>query len=128
MRTIEEVRDAFSPAGVLTATQQMRLMKIENLFKMVANEVMDLVPESANRTTALRKILESKMTCVQEITHSKELRSNEKSQAQTEADNEQAYLAKEKDKAQKDLLVAKEQQAKLEASQGSKKTTTNPRP
>ncbi len=133
MRTLEEVKDAFTPVGPLTATQQMRLLKLEKMFREAAADVVDLVPESENRTAAIRKMLEAKFTCVQEITHSKGLRSNEKSQAQTEADNQAAYEEREKARIEREAVEAKQAQKALEAEQqsGIKKgrgADANPRP
>lgn len=69
MRTREEVMFAFTPVGKVSQKQQMCLMKIETAFKDLASEILDLVPESADRTSALRKCLEAKMMCSQAISH-----------------------------------------------------------
>lgn len=69
MRTREEVRFAFSPVGKLGQSETQRILRIEVLMKDTASELMDLVPESADRTAAMRKLLEVKMTCVQAISH-----------------------------------------------------------
>lgn len=73
MRTLQEVRDAFTPTNKLSPTQGMRLAKLQNSIMECAEAMIEFVPDSANRTAALRKLLEAKFTCVQEITHSKEL-------------------------------------------------------
>ncbi len=124
MRTLEEVKDAFTPVGLMTATQQMRLLKLQNAFIEVATQIVDLVPESPNRTAAIRKMLEAKFTCVQEISHSKELRSNEKSHAQTESESQAAYEEREKARVQRELDEAKAQQSKLEAEQQDQPRTS----
>ena len=67
--TKDEVVFAFSPAGKLTEVQKTKIMKIENAFKDVATDIVDLVPCSADRSSALRKLLDAKFTCVQAITH-----------------------------------------------------------
>ena len=73
MRTKLEVEKAFTPVGKLSAEQGIRLMKITNAFKDLATDIIDLVPEAADRTSALRKLLNAKFECVQAITHSAEL-------------------------------------------------------
>lgn len=69
MRTSAEVLHAFTPVGKLPPGHTQRLLRMETLFKDAALEIVDLVPESADRTAALRKLLEAKMTCVQAISH-----------------------------------------------------------
>lgn len=69
MRTKLDVIKAFSPAPGLSQTQNMKRMKVEAAFKELATEVIDLVPESPDRTAALRKILNAKFECIQAITH-----------------------------------------------------------
>lgn len=69
MRTLAEVKHAFTPSGKLTSTQQIKMMKVQNAYENLSAEVMDLVPESADRTHALRQLLDSKFWCSQAITH-----------------------------------------------------------
>jgi hypothetical protein len=69
MRTRDEVIKAFTPAGKLDSVQQSALLKVEVAFKECAVEAFDMVPECPDRTAALRKLLEAKMTCIQAITH-----------------------------------------------------------
>lgn len=69
MRNREEVVHAFTPNPKLNEIQKQALLRTEMAFKELATEVVDLVPECADRTAALRKLLEAKMTCVQAITH-----------------------------------------------------------
>lgn len=69
MRTREEIIHAFTPVGNLKSEEQIRVMKVSNAFKDMALEVADLVPDCADKTAALRKLLEAKFTCVQAITH-----------------------------------------------------------
>ncbi len=69
MRTKLEVLNAFTPNPRLTQVQNMALMKTNKAFQDLAVELIDLVPECADRTAALRKLLESKFTCIQAITH-----------------------------------------------------------
>lgn len=69
MRTKQEVIHAFTPVGKLDPGATQRLLRMEVSFRDMANEIMDHVPESADRTAALRKLLESKMTCIQAISH-----------------------------------------------------------
>ncbi len=72
MRTRDEVIHAFTPVMKLSEGQKMRLLKLENQFKDTATEILDLVPECADRTSALRKLLEVKFTCSQAVTHTPE--------------------------------------------------------
>ena len=72
MRTRDEVIHAFTPVMKLSEGQKMRLLKLEVAYKDLATEILDLVPESADRTSALRKLLEVKFTTSQAITHTNE--------------------------------------------------------
>lgn len=69
MRTNDEVKHAFQPVGGLSPTQTMKMMKIQRAFEDCAGEVLDLVPESADRTYVLRQLLDCKFWAVQAITH-----------------------------------------------------------
>lgn len=69
MRTQAEVVHAFTPVGKLDPGLTQRILRIEVAFRELAVELVDLVPECPDRTAALRKLLESKMTCVQAISH-----------------------------------------------------------
>lgn len=82
MRTKEEVVHAFTPVGKLDVVTEQKLLKMQTLFKEAAAEILDLVPESADRTAALRKLLEAKMTCVQALTHVKPMQAPNSSVAQ----------------------------------------------
>lgn len=70
-KTQEDVKKAFHPIPSKELTEEMkaRITRIEYAMVELATEVLDLVPESADRSAALRKILEAKFTCVQAITH-----------------------------------------------------------
>lgn len=82
MRTKEEVIHAFTPVSPLKAEWSMKLLKIQNQMKDTAMEIIDLVPDSPDRTAALRKLLECKFTCIQAITHQKEIPDGKKEGAQ----------------------------------------------
>jgi hypothetical protein len=69
MRTQQEVVHAFTPNDKLDTVQKNCILKIQNNFKDLATDVIDLVPDSPDRTSALRKILEAKFNCIQAITH-----------------------------------------------------------
>lgn len=71
MRNSLEVQHAFTPVGKLDPGAQQRLLHMEIGFRELAQQVVEMVPECADRTAALRKLLESKMTCVQAISHYK---------------------------------------------------------
>jgi hypothetical protein len=68
MRNRLEIQDAFK-AKPIDKLQQIRLLKIEQAFLDLALDVEDLVPDSADRTAALRDLLKAKFQCVQAITH-----------------------------------------------------------
>lgn len=68
MRTQAEVMHAFTPQK-LGAVDQQKILHLEIAYKEMALVVLEMTPESADRTAALRKLLESKMTCVQAISH-----------------------------------------------------------
>ena len=69
MRTQEEVRHAFSPVGKLDPAQTARVQKLTVAFNELATEMLDLIPESSDRTSAMRMLLESKFMAVQAVTH-----------------------------------------------------------
>lgn len=73
MLTRDEVVFAFTPVppNTIDEGQKMRMLKIETNFLELATDIIDLVPVSADRTAALRKLLEAKWTCSQAITHVK---------------------------------------------------------
>lgn len=70
MRTREEVKRAFQPIeGKPSLVQSQAIMKITAAYQDLADQVMVDVPECADRTAAVRKLLESKFTAIQAITH-----------------------------------------------------------
>lgn len=71
MRTREEVTKAFNPIDgkFLTETQKIMIHKMTTEFCDLAEKIAMDVPECADRTAALRLLLEAKFTCVQAITH-----------------------------------------------------------
>lgn len=71
MRTRKEVVHAFSPVAKLSPAQKQRMLRVEVMLKEVAEEIIELVPDCPDRTSAIRKVLEAKFNCVQAITHNK---------------------------------------------------------
>ncbi len=69
MRSKDEVKYAFTPVGKLNKVQENCLLKLQVAFIELGTEIIDLVPNCADRTSALRKLQEAKFTCVQAITH-----------------------------------------------------------
>lgn len=59
----------FLPVRVLTEEQSDLLRKFETAYASLALIVIEAMPNSAHRTAALRKLLESKMTLIHGITH-----------------------------------------------------------
>ena len=69
MKTVEEVKHAFTNVVKLTESQKMRLLRLEVTFKDVALEIADLVPECHERAVVLRKLLEAKFLSSQIVSH-----------------------------------------------------------
>jgi hypothetical protein len=69
MRTKDEVMKYFTPVGKLDPGAQQRMLRTEIAYRELATEMYDLLPDGPDKTAALRKLHESKMTCVQAITH-----------------------------------------------------------
>lgn len=69
MKTNEEIKHAFAPVGGLGSTASHKLMKVEAAFKECATEVLDLVPDCADREFILRQLLGCKMWASQAISH-----------------------------------------------------------
>jgi hypothetical protein len=69
MRTQEEVSKAFEPNEQLSAPQKFHLMAMTKSFQELASEIVQNVPESADRTAALRKLLEAKFSVMHAISH-----------------------------------------------------------
>lgn len=70
MRTIDEIKHAFQPVGKnLDQGQTHRILKIQAALQLAAEEILDLVPECADRTHAMRLVLDSKFWCTQAISH-----------------------------------------------------------
>ncbi len=69
MRTKEEIAFAFTPVVKLGVTQQQLLLRTQILFKDTATELADLIPDSADKTDAMRKLLEAKFMFIQALTH-----------------------------------------------------------
>ncbi len=69
MRTVQEVTHAFTPVGKLDPATAQRIYLVQVAFIEFAKEILELVPECADRTAAMRKLLEAKMSSVQALTH-----------------------------------------------------------
>lgn len=70
MRNREEVEHAFTSIGKLDAGGTQRVLRLNVAFKDLAHEIMELAPETPDRTASLRKLLEAKFTAIQAVTHS----------------------------------------------------------
>ncbi len=55
--------------NVPTAAQSDLIVRFTESYRNLAAEIVSEVPPSSHRTTALRKLLESKMTLIHGITH-----------------------------------------------------------
>lgn len=68
MRDLFSVKHAFTSQAI-DKVQQQKILKLETGFVDLAKEIVDLCPDNADRTAALRKLLNAKMECVHSITH-----------------------------------------------------------
>lgn len=99
METREEIIHAFTPAGRLTAEEQIRVMKVSNAFKDMALEVESMVPpESPDKAAILQRLLECKFSCVQAITHTRGQNANTKKDDDQEAVAQKAQGQKSEEK------------------------------
>lgn len=71
MKTVDDLKHAFQPVSPnsMDAGQRQRLMTLQNRAQEFAEDILDLVPDCADRTHALRLVLDSKFWGVQAITH-----------------------------------------------------------
>lgn len=71
MRTKEEGLTALRTvdAKFISETQKQAMLILQASVEELVHAIFDNVPEGADRTSAVRKLLECKMTCVQAITH-----------------------------------------------------------
>lgn len=71
LETLEDIKHEFYPISnsELTEVKRACIEKVQRALADVAHEVLEYVPKSSHRSTALRKILEAKFDCVQAITH-----------------------------------------------------------
>lgn len=71
MRTLLEIKHAFNavPPNQLTEGHKMRMLKLTKNIEDLAGDIFEYTPESADRTHALRLLLDCKFWCVQAITH-----------------------------------------------------------
>ena len=73
LKTLEDIRHEFYPvpSSEMTEVRRACIEKIQRALADAAHEILEFVPDSSHRSTALRKILEAKFDCVQAITHTK---------------------------------------------------------
>lgn len=88
MRTKPEVIAAFTPNQHLEPGQKARILKIQNAYLDLATDIIDLVPDGPDRTSALRKLLDSKFTAVQAITHPHTVQKVQPAQGETSDEKE----------------------------------------
>lgn len=69
MRTKKEVEHAFTPVKTLTQSQQQMIYLLQKAQTDNALEVMELVPDCADRTAGMRLLLQAKQIFIQAITH-----------------------------------------------------------
>ena len=69
MRTKAEITHAFTPNTKLSVAQKQILLNLQVAFIDFATMIQSEVPECADRTSALRKLLEAKFMCSQAVTH-----------------------------------------------------------
>lgn len=68
MRTKDDVKYAFSSQKV-DPTRWSKILRTEIAFKELASEMIELASDSADRTAAMRKLLEAKQGFVHAISH-----------------------------------------------------------
>jgi hypothetical protein len=68
MRTLAEAQQAFKSLGV-NKDQQALIDTVGDMFENALETIYVAVPESADRTAGVRKLLEAKWTFIQAITH-----------------------------------------------------------
>lgn len=68
MRTLQEAKYAFT-AQKTTEDQKSAITVIEAQTEQLVEHVFNEVPETADRTAGLRKLLEAKQAFIQAITH-----------------------------------------------------------
>ena len=69
MRTKKEVIHAFNAVTKLSEGQKMCMQKLTKAYEDMATDIIEYCPDSADRTSAIRKLLDSKNTAIQAITH-----------------------------------------------------------
>ncbi len=69
MRTLQEATKAFTPTTEIAQDQKDALKAVFEAYMDLLNVIYTEVPQSADRTVAARKLLESKQVCAQSITH-----------------------------------------------------------
>lgn len=69
MRTLEEAKHAFKSVPITDEDQKSALTVITAQFDQLVEHIYNEVPSTADRTAAVRKLLEAKWTCVQAVTH-----------------------------------------------------------
>lgn len=69
MRTKDEIKFQFNPVGNLDTVSQQKLLNVTRAMEDAATELFDNVPECADRTHALRLMLDAKMWAIQAISH-----------------------------------------------------------
>lgn len=71
MRTTDEALKALRPIDpkFIGEVQKQAMLRLQVAVEEFTHALFENVPESADRTAAVRKLLECKMTCIQAITH-----------------------------------------------------------
>jgi hypothetical protein len=69
MKDLDSVLAQFSPVKIVDEVKKHRLMKLENSYKDMAAEILDLCPNNATRVIALQHLLQSKMVATHALTH-----------------------------------------------------------
>lgn len=69
MKTVQEVKDAFTPVVKLEPGQVARLGKLNMAFIDLATDILDLVPSCEDREHSLIVLREAKHLCADAVTH-----------------------------------------------------------
>lgn len=73
MRTLAEVKFAFSPREIVNAKDRSCILNLQRSFDSVASDILEYAPDCPDRVSAIRKLLECKMMAVHAVTHGVEI-------------------------------------------------------
>ena len=84
-----EILKEFSPNNKLDLVQRQKILKLEVIFKDIASEICDMVPDVNHRSAAIRSLLDAKFYCTHAISHAKQTKQKEKEYTNGEKNSEE---------------------------------------